>query len=55
MQRKSSRATTKSTLFAVSKDERNTMEDTGMPIKNALYILPKTVYEIAMKMTMKYP
>jgi len=31
MQTKPSHATTKSTLFAVSKDECNTKEDTGMP------------------------
>ena len=34
-----SRATTKSTLFAVSKDEWHTKEDTGKSMKNALYIL----------------
>ena len=33
------RVTTKSTPFAVSKDEWNTKEDTGKPMKNALYIL----------------
>ena len=37
--RKPSRATTKSTLFAVSKDEWNTNEDTGWCMKNALYVL----------------
>ena len=31
--------TTKSTLFAVSKDEWDTKEDTGKSMKNALYIL----------------
>ena len=36
---KSSRATTKSTPFAVSKDEWDTKEDTGKSMKNALYIL----------------
>ena len=36
---KPSCATTKSTLFAVSKDEWDTKEDTGMSMKNALYIL----------------
>ena len=37
-QRKPSRATTKSTLFTVSKDEWNTKEDTGKSQKNALHI-----------------
>jgi len=37
-QRKSSCATTKLTLFTVSKDEWNT-KDTGKSLKNALYIL----------------
>ena len=37
--RKSSRATTKSTPFAVSKDEWDTKEDTGNYMKNALYVL----------------
>ena len=37
---KSSRATTKLTLFTVSKDEWDTKEDTGKSMKNALYILP---------------
>ena len=32
-------AITKSTLSVVSKDEWNTKEDTGTPMKNALYIL----------------
>ena len=36
---KPSRATTKSTLFAVSKDEWDTKEDTGTSMKNALYVL----------------
>ena len=36
---KPSRATAKSTLFAVSKDEWDTTEDTGKSMKNALYIL----------------
>ena len=36
---KLSRATTKSTLLAVSKDEWNTKEDTGKSMKNALYVL----------------
>ena len=36
---KPSRATTKSTLFAVSKDERDTKEDTGKSMKNALFVL----------------
>ena len=36
---KPSCATTKSTLFAVSKDEWDTKEDTGKSMKNALYIL----------------
>jgi len=30
---------TKLTFFAVSKDEWNTKEDTGNPMKNALYVL----------------
>jgi len=34
-----SRATTKLTLFTVSKDEWNTKEDTGKSLKNALYEL----------------
>ena len=33
------RATAKSTLFAVSKDEWDTKEDTGKSMKNALYVL----------------
>ena len=36
---KPSRATTKSTLYAVSKDECYTKEDTGKSMKNALYVL----------------
>ena len=36
---KLSRATTKSTPFAVSKDEWDTKEDTGKSMKNALYVL----------------
>ena len=36
---KPSRATTKSTLFAVSKDKSDTKEDTGKSMKNALYVL----------------
>ena len=32
-------AIAKSTLFAVSKDEWDTKEDTGKSMKNALYIL----------------
>ena len=36
---KPSRATTKSTLFAVSKDEWDTKEDTGKSMKNTLYVL----------------
>ena len=36
---KPSCATTKSTLFSVSKDEWDTKEDTGKSMKNALYIL----------------
>ena len=36
---KPSRATTKSTLFAVSKDEWDTKEDTGKSMKNALCVL----------------
>ena len=36
---KPSRATTKSRLFAVSKDEWDTKEDTGKSMKNALYVL----------------
>ena len=36
---KPSRATAKSTLFAVSKDEWDTKEDTGKSMKNALYVL----------------
>jgi len=36
MQRKPSHATTKLMLFAISKDERNTKEDTGKPLKNAM-------------------
>ena len=38
-ERKPSRATTKSTLFAISKDEWDTKEDTGKSMKNALYVL----------------
>ena len=36
---KPSRATAKSTLFAVSKDEWDIKEDTGKSMKNALYVL----------------
>ena len=36
---KPSCATTKSTLYAVSKDEWDTKEDTGKSMKNALYVL----------------
>ena len=36
---KPSCATAKSTLFAVSKDERDPKEDTGKSMKNALYLL----------------
>ena len=36
---KPSRAIAKSTLFAVSKDEWNTKEETGKSMKNALYVL----------------
>ena len=39
LQRKPSNATAKSTLFAVSKDEWDTKEDTGKSMKNALYVL----------------
>ena len=39
MWRKPSHVTTKSTHFAVSKDEWNTKEDTGESLKNALYLL----------------
>ena len=39
VQRKPSRATTKSTLFTVRKDEWNTKEDTGKSLKNALDVL----------------
>jgi len=39
MQKKPSHATTKSTLFIVSKDEQNTKEDTGKSLKNTLHIL----------------
>ena len=35
---KPSRATAKSTLFAVNKDEWNTKEETGKSIKNTLYV-----------------
>ena len=38
-ERRPSHATIKSTLFAVSKDEWDTKEDTGKSMKNALYIL----------------
>ena len=36
---KPSRATAKSTLFAVSKDEWDIKEETGKSMKNVLYIL----------------
>ena len=36
---KPSHATTKSTPFAVNKDEWDTKEDTGKSMKNALYVL----------------
>jgi len=38
-QRKQSHATTKLTLFTISKDEWNTKEDTGKSLKNALQVL----------------
>ena len=38
-QRKPSHATTKLTLFIVSKDEWNTKEDTGKSLNNALHVL----------------
>jgi len=38
-QSKPSRATTKSTLFTVSKDEWNKKEDTGKPLKDTLHVL----------------
>jgi len=40
MQRKPSHATTKSTLFTVSKDEWDTKEDTVKCMKNALHKIP---------------
>ena len=39
---KPSRAIAESTLFAVSKDEWDTKEDTGKSMQNALYILHYT-------------
>ena len=39
---KPSRATAKSILFAVSKDEWDTKENTGKSMKNALYTGPPT-------------
>jgi len=39
MQRKPSRATTKSMLFTASKDEWNTKEDTGKSLKYTLHVL----------------
>ena len=42
MQRKPSRATTKSTLFTVSKDEWNTKENTGKSLKNDMHVLQYT-------------
>ena len=39
LQGKPSHAITKLTLFAVSKDEWDTKEDTGKSMKNALYVL----------------
>ena len=36
---KRSCATTKSTVFAVSKEEWDTKQDTGKSMKNALYVL----------------
>ena len=36
---KSSHATTKLTLFAISKDEWHAKENTGKSMKNALYVL----------------
>ena len=36
------RTIVKSTLFNVSKDEWDTKEDTGKPMKNALYVLRYT-------------
>ena len=41
---KLSRATAKWTLYAVSKDEWDTKEDTGKSMNNALYIL-RTVHQ----------
>jgi len=42
MESKPSYATTKVTLFIVSKDEWNTKEDTGKSMKNASYMLRYT-------------
>ena len=39
MQRKPSHATTKPTLFTLSKDEWSTKEDTDKSMKNALHVL----------------
>ena len=39
IERKPSCATAKLTLFAVSKDEWDTKEDTGKSMKNAMYVL----------------
>ena len=38
-ERKPSCATTKLTLFTITKDEWNTKEDAGKSMKNALYVL----------------
>ena len=38
-ERKPSRATAKSALFTVSKDEWDTKEDTGKAMNDALYVL----------------
>ena len=39
LSRSPSRATIKPTLFAISKDEWDTKEDTGKSVKNVLYVL----------------
>ena len=44
---KPSRATAKSTLFAVSKDEWDTKEDTGKSMKNAHLIPNSAIYSLS--------
>jgi len=52
-QSKQSHVTTKSTLFAVSKDEWNTKEDAGKSLKNSLYVLQYAKRRLSAEATIK--